>query len=55
MQREKHGPAYYLTVSYTNGETRQVYVPKDVRLDQESSVQICLPFSSVDATVPVPP
>jgi hypothetical protein len=28
MQGNKHGPAYYLTVSYAKGETRQVYVPK---------------------------
>ena len=31
MQGEKHGPAYYLTVSYAKGKTRQVYVPKDLR------------------------
>jgi hypothetical protein len=31
MQGEKHGPAYYLTVSYAKGRTRQVYVPKDLR------------------------
>lgn len=30
MQGEKHGPAYYLTVSYAKGKTRQVYVPKDL-------------------------
>jgi hypothetical protein len=30
MQGEKHGPAYYLTVSYAKGRTRQVYVPKDL-------------------------
>ena len=29
MRGEKHGPAYYLTVSYAKGKTRQVYVPKD--------------------------
>jgi hypothetical protein len=28
MRGEKHGPAYYLTVSYAKGKTRQVYVPK---------------------------
>jgi hypothetical protein len=31
MQGEKHGPAYYLTVSYAKGKTRQVYVPKDLQ------------------------
>ena len=31
MQSEKHGPAYYLTVSYAKGKTRQVYVPKDLQ------------------------
>jgi hypothetical protein len=31
MRGEKHGPAYYLTVSYAKGKTRQVYVPKDLR------------------------
>jgi len=30
MQGEKHGPAYYLTVSYAKGRTRQIYVPKDL-------------------------
>jgi hypothetical protein len=29
MRGEKHGPAYYLTVSYSKGKTRQAYVPKD--------------------------
>lgn len=29
MRGAKHGPAYYLTVSYAKGRTRQVYVPKD--------------------------
>jgi len=28
MRGEKHGPAYYLTVSYGRGKTRQVYVPR---------------------------
>ena len=32
MRGEKHGPAYYLTVSYAKGKTRQVYVPKDLQL-----------------------
>jgi hypothetical protein len=31
MHGEKHGPAYYLTVSYAGGKTRQVYVPKDLQ------------------------
>jgi hypothetical protein len=30
MQGDKHGPAYYLTVSYARGKTRQIYVPKDL-------------------------
>ena len=29
MRGEKHGPAYYLTVSYSKGKTRQAYVAKD--------------------------
>jgi hypothetical protein len=29
MRGEKHGPAYYLTVTYPKGKTRQVYVPKE--------------------------
>lgn len=31
MQGQKHGPAYYLAVSYAQGRTRQVYVPKHLR------------------------
>jgi hypothetical protein len=31
MRGEKHGPAYYLTVSYAKGRTRQVYLPKTLR------------------------
>jgi hypothetical protein len=31
MQGAKHGPAFYLTVSYAKGKTRQVYVPKDLQ------------------------
>ncbi len=31
MHGHKHGPAYYLTVSYAKGKTRQVYVPKDLQ------------------------
>ena len=31
MQGEKHGPSYYLTVSYAKGRTRQVYVPRDLQ------------------------
>jgi hypothetical protein len=29
MRGEKHGPAYYLTVSYSKGRTRQAYVAKE--------------------------
>jgi len=28
MRGEKHGPAYYVTVSYGRGKTRQVYIPR---------------------------
>ena len=31
MQGHKHGPSYYLTVSYAKGKTRQVYVPKQLQ------------------------
>lgn len=31
MRGEKHGPAYYLTVSYAKGRTRTVYIPKRLR------------------------
>lgn len=31
MQGDKHGPAYYLSVSYAKGKTRQVYVPKTLQ------------------------
>lgn len=31
MQGDKHGPAYYLAVSYAKGRTRQVYVPKSLQ------------------------
>jgi len=31
MRGEKHGPAYYLAVSYAKGRTRQIYVPKDLK------------------------
>jgi len=30
MRGNKHGPAYYFTVSYAKGRTRQVYVAKDL-------------------------
>jgi hypothetical protein len=39
MRGEKHGPAYYLTVSYAKGRTRQVYVPKDLQPLAERWVQ----------------
>lgn len=39
MRGEKHGPAYYLTVSYARGKTRQVYVPKDLRRLAETWVR----------------
>ena len=31
MRGEKHGPSYYLAVSYAKGRTRQVYIPKTLR------------------------
>ncbi len=31
MRGEKHGPAYYLVVSYAKGRTRHVYIPKTLR------------------------
>ncbi len=31
MQGEKHGPSYYLTVSYAKRKTRQVYVAKGLK------------------------
>jgi hypothetical protein len=31
MRGHKHGPAYYLTVSYAKGRTKQVYVPKKLQ------------------------
>ena len=31
MRGEKQPPAYYLTVSYAKGRTRQIYVPKDLQ------------------------
>lgn len=31
MHGQKHGPAYYLAVSYAQGRTRQIYVPKNLQ------------------------
>lgn len=31
MRGDKHGPAFYLAVSYAKGRTRQVYVPKRLK------------------------
>jgi hypothetical protein len=31
MRGQKHGPSYYLTVSYAKGRSRQIYVSKDLR------------------------
>lgn len=39
MRGEKHGPAYYLTVSYAKGRTRQVYLPKTLRAVAETWVR----------------
>ena len=38
MRGEKHGPAYYLTVSYAKGRTRTVYIPKTLRSVAEAWV-----------------
>lgn len=39
MRGEKHGPSYYLAVSYAKGRTRQVYIPKTLRPVAETWVQ----------------
>ena|ERR1700737_3121823 len=39
MRGEKHGPAYYLAVSYAKGRTRQVYIPKALRPVAETWVR----------------
>jgi hypothetical protein len=39
MRGEKHGPAYYLAVSYAKGRTRQVYLPKALRPVAETWVR----------------
>ena len=39
MRGEKHGPAYYLSVSYAKGRTRTVYIPKTLRAVAETWVQ----------------
>lgn len=36
MRGQKHGPAYYLTVSYPQGKTRQIYIPKHRKAMVES-------------------
>ncbi len=30
-RKDLHGPAYYVTVSYPGGRTRQVYVPRSLK------------------------
>jgi hypothetical protein len=39
MRGEKHGPSYYLTVSYAKRKTRQVYVSKDLKPVAETWVR----------------
>jgi hypothetical protein len=39
MRGEKHGPSYYLTVSYAKGKTQQVYVSKDLKPVAEAWVR----------------
>ena len=36
---ELHGPAYYLSVTYAPGKTRQVYVPKHLKTTVEQWLQ----------------
>ena len=39
MRGEKHGPFYYLTVSYAKGKTQQAYVSKDLKPVAEAWVR----------------
>lgn len=39
MRGKKHGPSYYLAVSYAKGRTRQVYIPKTLRPVAETWVR----------------
>ena len=39
MHGKKHGPAYYLAVSYAQGRTRTVYIPKALRPVAETWVR----------------
>ena len=39
MAGQKHGPSYYLTVSYPKGKTRQIYVSKDLKAVAESWIE----------------
>jgi hypothetical protein len=39
MAGQKHGPSYYLTVSYPKGKTRQIYVSKDLKKIAESWIE----------------
>jgi len=39
MAGQKHGPSYYLTVSYPKGKTRQIYVSKDLKETAESWIE----------------
>jgi len=39
MRGEKHGPSYYLTVSYAKRKTQQVYVSKDLKSLAETWVR----------------
>jgi len=36
MRGEKHGPAYYLTVTYPKGKNRQAYVSKEFKSKAEA-------------------
>jgi hypothetical protein len=39
MRGDKHGPAYYLTVSHPKGRTRQAYVAKDPKKTAEAWIR----------------
>jgi hypothetical protein len=39
MAGQRHGPAYYLTVSYARGRTRQIYLTKEHRAVAETWIR----------------
>jgi hypothetical protein len=48
MRGEKHGPAYYLAVSYAKGRTRQVYIPNAHSTHRDHFVQTIVIARSSD-------